>query len=872
MSLVKSITSAKLSNKLIKVILFTLVFINLIYFTSVIHNNNKERISLITSKLTSSTSGNNNKQQEQHLTDADNDKLLSSSNQQQQDAHETVLEEQEKEQQTQQQQSLSDDDIQFKKLVDAKLNSVKKNQGKYYMTNTDLLETKIKVPIKQFLKKYESAESWINKNELYYDPRFTLSIYLNELYMQYQEMSDEQLIDGNDNQHLIGGKINSNELPEISLPFNWVDWIDLTMLNKEFSKPMYQRLKCQDIQANSHSNPDTSYFCTDNEDISEETFQEFFKMGYKYKTQFPGFIINDHERHEHYCDNDYRVMQAKAYTMTHLLNPLKVIILGADKKDGNGGTFEFSVDNSKTRLTSSKLIDRYMESHGYYTRKQDSNIDTVRNGKRFFFDSSEDQNEVPDIIEMDYLSTWNQLNEKVVPKYLSPNETGYTNFLHMRDKNSMVLKESKFMEPPSIASQIEQYTGKPENELSPQEKLYLEGLQECSKYTDENEVRYFRMAVINPGDPRNRENEWGWHYDWRFFNGALNYEKPDWNQQELTHRTNIILDRLLRNWSKFAMEKGIITWIMHGPLLSWYWNGLLFPYDNDIDIQMPIDELVNLAKNYNQTLIVENPSEGYGKYLIEVNTYFHNRGISAEQNHIDARFHDVDSGIYIDITALSSSNAEVPKEYKQEKTIQLIDDLTKTNSNKEGAGNNGKQVNSENQLIFNDRRKHFYKIDQISPLKFSMMQGIPVMVPNGITNRLQFEYSKGLKSLEFDNWFYIKQLNLWVQKDNIIHILEDQTRTSNEDILKQIQPPSSLSNDQILKLLNNEEILQEYYLTRSLTRFHDFEKQVLFDDNGNDKPLDLIKYKTYKKGLKMVKPLRKALYEYENIERIKHHH
>ena len=48
----------------------------------------------------------------------------------------------------------------------------------------------------------------------------------------------------------------------------------------------------------------------------------------------------------------------------------------------------------------------------------------------------------------------------------------------------------------------------------------------------------------------------GWHYDWRFFNGALNYEKPDWNQQELTHRTNIILDRLLRNWSKFAMEKG----------------------------------------------------------------------------------------------------------------------------------------------------------------------------------------------------------------------------------------------------------------------------------------------------------------------------
>lgn len=867
MSLVKSITSTKQSNKLIKGILFTLVLMNLIYFTLVIHNNNKESISLIASKLSSPA---NNK--DQSISNTADDELLSSSKQQQQDTHESVLEEHEKEQQKQQQQqqqqSLSDEDIQFKKLVDVKLNSIKKNQDKYYMTDTNLHETKINVPIKQFLRKYESSESWINKNELYYDPRFTLSIYLNELYMQYLEMSDEQLIDANDNQHLIGGKINSNELPEISLPFNWVDWIDLTMLNKELSKPMDQRLKCHDIQENSHSRPDTSYFCTDNEDISEETFQQFFKMGYKYKTQFPGFIINDHERHEHYCDNDYRVMQAKAYTMTHLVNPLKVIILGDDKKDSNGGTFEFNVDNSNTRLTSSKLIDRYMETHGYYTHKQDSNVDIVRNGKRFFFDSSEDQNEVPDTIEMDYLSIWNKLNEKVVPKYLSPNETGYNNFLNMRDKNVMVLQESKFMEPPSIASQIQQYTGKPEAELSPQEKLYLQGLQECSKYTDKNEIRYFRMAVINPGDPKNRENEWGWHYDWRFFNGALNYEKPNWNQQELTHRTNIILDRLLRNWSKFAMEKGIITWIMHGPLLSWYWNGLLFPYDNDIDIQMPIDELVNLAKNYNQTLVVENPSEGYGKYLIEVNTYFHNRGISVEQNHIDARFHDVDSGIYIDITALSSSNAEVPGEYKQEKTIKLIDDLAKPHSNED----KGEQINSENQLIFNDRRKHFYKIDQISPLKFTMMQGIPVMVPNQITNRLQFEYSKGLNSLEFDDWFYIKQLNLWIHKDNIIPILNDQTKTSKEDILKQIQPPSSLSNDQILKLLNNEEILQEYYLTKSLTRFHDFEKQILFDNNGNDKPIDLIKYKTYKKGLKMVKPLRKALYEYENIERIKHHH
>ena len=62
----------------------------------------------------------------------------------------------------------------------------------------------------------------------------------------------------------------------------------------------------------------------------------------------------------------------------------------------------------------------------------------------------------------------------------------------------------------------------------------------------------------------------------------------------------------------------------------------------------------------------------------------------------------------------------------------------------------------QDKLIFNDRRKHFYNLDQIGPLKFSMLTGIPVLVPHEITNRLKFEYSKGLSSFEFSGWLFIK--------------------------------------------------------------------------------------------------------------------
>ena len=222
------------------------------------------------------------------------------------------------------------------------------------------------------------------------------------------------------------------------------------------------------------------------------------------------------------------------------------------------------------------------------------------------------------------------------------------------------------------------------------------------------EPTYYKLATL-----KNQYNlDSGWHYEWRFFNGAMRYLKDEtWSYEQMEVREQIILDRLLRNWFKFAEAKGIVSWIAHGPLLSWYWDGLMFPFDIDIDLQMPSSELNRLAANYNMTLVIEDLNEGYGKYLIDCSTFIHHRNVAGRDNHIDARFIDVDTGTYIDITGMGLND----ENHLRNMTIILM----KTEAN-------------ESVELYMDRRKHWLNYEKINPLRYSMLGGVPVFVPNDI--------------------------------------------------------------------------------------------------------------------------------------------
>lgn len=206
----------------------------------------------------------------------------------------------------------------------------------------------------------------------------------------------------------------------------------------------------------------------------------------------------------------------------------------------------------------------------------------------------------------------------------------------------------------------------------------------------------------------------GAHYDWRFFNG---FRKGNDHEASMHH--------LIRAWAQFCIQEGLASWIAHGSLLGWYWNGISMPWDTDNDVQMPIMELDRFARNYNGTLVIEDAAEGTGRYYIDVAPWYVQRTRGNGNNVIDARFIDIRSGIYIDITGLAITGTEINR------------------------------VNCKNH--------HFYPISRLSPMRQSLYEGANTYVPNNYDATLKQEYKK-YSSKDFDRWSFRQPARLWVPK------------------------------------------------------------------------------------------------------------
>ncbi|KAJ4336925.1 mannosyltransferase, partial [Neurospora sp. IMI 360204] len=114
-------------------------------------------------------------------------------------------------------------------------------------------------------------------------------------------------------------------------------------------------------------------------------------------------------------------------------------------------------------------------------------------------------------------------------------------------------------------------------------------------------------------------------------------------------------------------SRSLTTWLAHGTLLGWYWNGAIMPWDYDLDVQVSNSTLGTMAASYNgttfdyvYTLSDQEEKEGLGKqgelhvkrYLLDVNPYWAQRTRLEGLNVIDARWIDMENGMYVDITGL----------------------------------------------------------------------------------------------------------------------------------------------------------------------------------------------------------------------------
>lgn len=259
----------------------------------------------------------------------------------------------------------------------------------------------------------------------------------------------------------------------------------------------------------------------------------------------------------------------------------------------------------------------------------------------------------------------------------------------------------------------------------------------------------------------------GLHYDWRFFRQI----RP---HKDATHT----LHHLVRTWSDFTMREGIISWLAHGALLGWHWNGLAMPWDPDVDVQMPIAELDRLARRYNNTLIIQNPEEGDGRYLLEVSPAYVQRSKGNGRNNIDARFIDIRSGMYIDITGIAHKGQEEPE-------------------------------------IVGCKAPHWYYQNSFFPLRLSSFEGAPVYVPNNIHEVLIDEYHDYEKP-EYSPYMFSQDLRMWVDSKTCENFTNNEFKYATETGSPELT---------LYGACDDKDILELYHTTKELTerRFKELE-------------------------------------------------
>jgi phosphorylcholine metabolism protein LicD len=196
------------------------------------------------------------------------------------------------------------------------------------------------------------------------------------------------------------------------------------------------------------------------------------------------------------------------------------------------------------------------------------------------------------------------------------------------------------------------------------------------------------------------------HYDIRYFKGnPVTYEE----RGETLHH-------MIRAYLVTFRNLGVETWIAHGTLLGWWWNGKIMPWDWDLDTQVSGETLEYLGKHHNMTFhdytdtSMTDPTKTITtKYLLDINPNARERVRGDGMNVIDARWINTENGLFIDITGLSETHPD----------------------NQPG--------------IWSCKNYHKYRTKDLYPMRETTFQGVPAWVPFSYDKILTEEY--GSKSL-----------------------------------------------------------------------------------------------------------------------------
>ncbi|UKZ56183.1 hypothetical protein TrVGV298_010012 [Trichoderma virens] len=237
-------------------------------------------------------------------------------------------------------------------------------------------------------------------------------------------------------------------------------------------------------------------------------------------------------------------------------------------------------------------------------------------------------------------------------------------------------------------------------------------------------------AFASPTSRFPRKNRWGTpkyftepggslelgHYDERFFKGQIPYGE---------HRD--VLRQLIRSYLTTLHEHGVETWLAHGTLLGWWWNGQIMPWDYDLDVQVSNNTMTWLGENMNRTEHTHT-FDGVSKtYLLDVNPHHVDLTRGDGMNIIDARWIDTSNGMFIDITGLRERDAGMPG-------------------------------------VWSCKNSHRYGSQDLWPMRVTEFEGVKARIPYNFEDILRGEYGdKSLVVEEFQGHRWNRDINEWVK-------------------------------------------------------------------------------------------------------------
>ncbi|KAK4075144.1 uncharacterized protein Triagg1_4808 [Trichoderma aggressivum f. europaeum] len=206
------------------------------------------------------------------------------------------------------------------------------------------------------------------------------------------------------------------------------------------------------------------------------------------------------------------------------------------------------------------------------------------------------------------------------------------------------------------------------------------------------------------------------HYDQRYFKGEISYEE---------HRD--VLRQLIRSYLMTLHEHGVETWLAHGTLLGWWWNGQIMPWDYDLDVQVSNNTMTWLGENMNRTEHTHTFNDVSKTYLLDVNPHHVDLTRGDGMNIIDARWIDTSNGMFIDITAVRERDADMPG-------------------------------------TWSCKNRHRYGSQDLWPMRTTEFEGVKARIPYNFEDILRGEYGdKSLVVEEFQGHRWNRDINEWVK-------------------------------------------------------------------------------------------------------------